>query len=123
MDDELVLKRLHVPGEIQVTSRLAAPNQAVPFIERQQRIAACGPMLNMQVVDRAEECFHQRQTMDADIQERVAAVVVMFGYRAARIWRIIRSSEEIHRQHIAAGALPGQVESFENNRIEPSGMA
>ena len=123
VDDQLVLDRPHVPRKIHVAGSPIALDRPMPFVEGQIRVPAGCDMAYVHSLDGAEKGLHQRQPVDTDIEKRIPAFPVVSRHRSARVGRIIRASQKVDGQNVAAGALPHQTERLQHHRVKACGVA
>ena len=123
VDDELVLDRPHVPRKIHVAGSPIALDGTMPFVEGQIRVPAGCDMAYVHSLDGAEKGLHQRQPVHTDIEKRISAFAVVSRHRAARVGRIIRASQKVDGQNVAARALPHQTERLQHHRVHARGVA
>ena len=63
------------------------------------------------------------EAVDTDIEKRIRAFPVVSRHRPARVGSIIRASQKVDSQNVAARALLHQTERLQHHRIHARGVA
>ena len=103
VDDQLVLHRPRVPGQVHVADAVLRLGQGMPLVEEQVRITAGRAIADVKLFDRPDKGFEQVQSVDPEILKRIPATVEGSGHRSAGIRRVVRVAEEVRREHLADG--------------------
>ena len=122
MNHQFVLHRPRVPRNVHAARRVLGFDEGMPLVEEQMRVAPCRTEPDVDVLDFSDERFHEVQTVNTEVLERVPASAIRRWNRSTRVRRVIRIAKKVHRENVAHRSRTNQIERAQDNRIHPCGV-
>jgi hypothetical protein len=122
LDNHLALKRLDVPGELELAHAIAAAHLGTPFVEGEVGIAAEALIVAVDMFDGAEERFEEVQGMDGQVAEGITSGTVLRRQWPPHVRRINGTAEDIDGDDPAELTLADQLQGAADLGIEKQGV-